>query len=103
MSKYVPAAQINEQVTWRDITPGGEIREGGTADLVDTGSWRTMIPAYVAANCKQCLLCVPVCPDSSIPIKDGKRLDFDYMHCKGCGVCYKVCPFKAITFGKEEK
>jgi pyruvate ferredoxin oxidoreductase delta subunit len=103
VSKYVPAAQINEQITWRDITPGGEIREGGTAALVDTGSWRTMIPTYVPANCKQCMLCVPVCPDSSIPVKDGKRLDFDYMHCKGCGVCFKVCPFGAITFGKEEK
>jgi pyruvate ferredoxin oxidoreductase delta subunit len=49
------------------------------------------------------MLCVPVCPDSSIPVKDGKRLDFDFMHCKGCGVCFKVCPFGAITFAKEVK
>ena len=27
---------------------------------------------------KQCLLCVPVCPDSSIPVTDGKRAAFDY-------------------------
>ena len=46
--------------------------------------------------CKQCLLCAPVCPDSSIPVADSKRGEFDYDHCKGCGICAKVCPFKAI-------
>ncbi len=43
------------------------------------------------------MLCVPFCPDASIPVKDGKRLDFDYIHCKGCGICVTVCPFDAIT------
>ena len=50
----------------------------------------------VADKCKQCLLCTPVCPDCSIPVKDGKRGEFDYDHCKGCGICAKVCPFGAI-------
>ena len=50
-----------------------------------------------ADKCRQCLLCAPVCPDSSIPVKNGKRLDFDYDHCKGCGICAKACPFGAIT------
>ena len=36
------------------------------------------------------------CPDSSIPVKDCKRGDFDYDHCKGCGICVKACPFGAI-------
>ncbi|MDE7038966.1 MAG: 4Fe-4S binding protein, partial [Lachnospiraceae bacterium] len=44
-----------------------------------------------------CLLCTPVCPDSCIPVKDGKRGGFDYGHCKGCGICVKSCPFGAIT------
>ncbi|MFR0962411.1 MAG: 4Fe-4S binding protein [Dorea sp.] len=48
-------------------------------------------------KCKQCLLCVPVCPDSCIPVKDMKRGAFDYDHCKGCGICVKACPFGAIT------
>lgn len=103
MSKYIPAAQVDEKITWQDIAPGGEIYEGGTSALVNTGDWRTMIPAFIEEKCKHCMLCVPVCPDSSIPVKDGKRLDFDFMHCKGCGVCWKICPFGAITFGKEEK
>lgn len=68
-----------------------------------TGEWRTMVPKWDATKCKQCLLCAPYCPDSSIPVVGGKRQDFDFDHCKGCGICYKVCPFQAISFGKEEK
>jgi len=100
---YKKACEVNESITWHDITPGGDVYEAGTSKLVNTGDWRTMIPTFIADKCKHCMLCVPVCPDSAIPVKDGKRLDFDFMHCKGCGVCYKVCPFDAITFGKEEK
>lgn len=103
MSKYTPAAEVNEQIAWQNISPGGEVHEGGTSALINTGDWRTMIPTFIAEKCKHCMLCVPVCPDSSIPVEDGKRLDFDFMHCKGCGVCWKICPFDAITFEKEEK
>ena len=98
------ASEINETIKWQDITPGGAIYEGGTSHMVNTGDWRTNIPTYVADKCKQCLLCVPVCPDCAIPVNaEGKREDFDFFFCKGCGICYKVCPFGAITFGKEEK
>jgi len=102
-NKYVPAAMVNEQISWKDISPGGAILEGGTAALIKTGDWRTMIPTYIGEKCKHCMLCVPACPDSSIPVKDGKRLDFDFIHCKGCGICFKVCPFGAISYGKEDK
>ena len=60
--------------------------------------WRSKIPTWDASKCKQCLLCTPFCPDSSIPVSGGKRSDFDYDHCKGCGICYKVCPFGAIDW-----
>ena len=58
---------------------------------------------YSKDKCKQCLLCVPFCPDSSIPVSGGRRTDFDFDHCKGCGICVKVCPFDAIDYVKEEK
>ena len=89
--------------TWKDITTGGYIQGGGTSIDVKTGDWRVLIPGWIEEKCKQCLLCFPTCADSSIPVKDEKRMDFDFDHCKGCGVCWKVCPFGAITFEKEDK
>ena len=88
---------------WNDITIGGYIQGGGTSIDVNTGDWRVQIPGWIKEKCKQCLLCFPTCADSSIPVKDEKRMDFDFDHCKGCGVCWKVCPFGAITFEKEDK
>ena len=101
--KYVKAADVTESISSRDITLGGMVFEPGTSELVNTGDWRTMIPKFHEEKCKHCMLCVPVCPDSSIPVKDGKRGEFDFIHCKGCGVCSKVCPFDAISFGLEQK
>lgn len=97
------AAEITEQTTWQELTPAGEIYEGGTAHLVKTGDWRTITPVYLPNVCRQCLLCVAYCPDSSIPVVHEKRGAFDLDHCKGCGICAKVCPFGAITFGEAEK
>lgn len=97
------AAEIHESITYHDITPGGVIAEGGTSEQFHTGAWRTMIPSWDAEKCKQCLLCFPVCPDSAIPICDGKREDFAFDYCKGCGICFKVCPFGAIDFTVDRK
>mgnify|MGYP002770747433 CR=1 FL=1 len=97
------AKDINEKITWQELTTGVEIYEPATSRLVETGDWRVDVPVFKEDKCKQCLLCVPFCPDSSIPVKDGKRLDFDFKHCKGCGICVAVCPFDAIDFVKEEK
>ena len=89
-------SKINESVTWKNITEGCNIFGCGTSKLFNTGEWRVDCPEFIEENCKQCLMCVPVCPDSSIPVVDGKRTDFDFDHCKGCGICAKVCPFGAI-------
>ena len=77
------AKDINEKITWQELTTGVEIYEPATSLLVETGDWRVDVPVFKEDKCKQCLLCVPFCPDSSIPVKDGKRLDFDFKHCKG--------------------
>ena len=95
---------VNTNLNWDEINPGGNITEGGTSLAVNTGDWRIYIPKFFEDKCKQCMLCFPVCADSAIPVKDSKRLDFDFEHCKGCGVCFKVCPFEgAITWEKEDK
>lgn len=90
-------------VNWKDITPGGTISHAGNAELFKTGDWRSMKPVWRQDKCKQCLLCYPVCPDTSVLVnKDtGKMMGFDYDHCKGCGVCAEVCPFDAIGFVEE--
>ena len=95
------AKDLNERSRWQEMTPGGEIYEGGTARAVMTGEWRSDVPVWEPDKCKQCLLCAPFCPDASIPVKDGKRLEFDLDHCKGCGICWKVCPFQAIHMEQE--
>ena len=89
--------RINENSPYTDLTEGLQLYAGGTSRLFRTGEWRTNTPVLDFDKCRQCLLCAPVCPDSSIPVKNGKRLDFDYDHCKGCGICAKACPFGAIT------
>ena len=81
------AKDMTPDVTWKEITPGCNIYEGGTSATVETGDWRTMKPIIDWDKCKQCLLCVPVCPDMSIPVSaEGKREDFNYFFCKGCGI-----------------
>lgn len=99
MANTIPTdiSKIHEGMAWQDITLGNHVYGPATSKLFNTGEWRTETPVLDFAKCKQCLLCAPACPDSSIPVVDGKRLDFDYMHCKGCGICAKVCPFDAIA------
>lgn len=102
MSDYVK--DMTPEVTWRELTLGCAVFEPATSAVVETGDWRTSRPVIDWDKCKQCLLCVPVCPDMSIPLDDqGKRLDFDYFYCKGCGICANACPFGAITMTREEK
>lgn len=64
----IHAKDINEQSKWQELTPGCEIYEPATASMTITGEWRTMVPKWDATKCKQCLLCAPYCPDSSIPL-----------------------------------
>ena len=96
MGRETDVTKINEKSPYYDITPGNQILGGGGSVHFNTGEWRTQTPVFIAEKCKQCLLCVPFCPDSSIPVKDDKRGEFDLDHCKGCGICVRVCPFKAI-------
>ena len=89
-------SNLGVKATWEELTEGMIVACAGTSKEFNTGEWSEVKPEFIADKCKQCLLCVPVCPDSCLPGKDMKRLDFDYGHCKGCGICVKACPFDAI-------
>ena len=96
MGKESVVTKYGESILWKDTLPGAIVKGGGTSKEFNTGEWRVNSPEYLSENCRQCLLCIPICPDSSIPVENGKRKDFDFEHCKGCGICAKVCPFSAI-------
>ena len=81
---------------WEDITEGNKLFEAATSREFKTGEWRTQTPVHDKTKCKECYLCVPVCPDMSIQVAEDESIVFDMEHCKGCGICSKVCPFDAI-------
>ena len=90
-------SKLGLKTKWQDLTEGMIVAGAGTSRAFNTGECSNNKPQFIADKCKQCLLCVPVCPDSSIPVTEMKRGEFDYEHCKGCGICVKACPFGAIT------
>jgi len=83
-------------VSWQEITHGSHVFEAGSAKNFKTGDWRSNVPVFKSDNCKHCMLCFPVCPDSAIVIENGQMKGFNMDFCKGCLVCETVCPFKAI-------
>ena len=82
---------------WHEMPHGTHVFEAGNAKNFKTGDWRSQMPIFVAENCKQCMLCFPVCPDSAIILNEkGEMAGFDLDFCKGCLCCQAVCNFKAI-------
>jgi len=63
---------------------------------------RTKEPGAIIIDpdkCDGCGLCVTVCGDNSIMLKDGKAVagDNPVFGCIGCGHCMAVCPVDAIS------
>ena len=44
---FIKAESITESSTWQEMTPGGEIYEGGTSRLTKTGDWRSNRPVML--------------------------------------------------------
>ena len=62
---FMKAKDINEHITWKDITPGCAIFEGASSELVETGDWRTLKPSSTGTSASSACcarLCVPTCP-----------------------------------------
>lgn len=77
------------------------ILEDGNSMQVKTGAWQNRRPVHLKDKCKNCMMCVPFCPENCIKQENGILTSFDYDYCKGCGVCAKVCPFKAIEMSDK--
>ena len=56
-------SKLGLKASWRDLTEGMVIAGAGTSREFNTGEWSTSKPLFIEDKCKQCLLCVPVCPD----------------------------------------
>ena len=56
------AKDMTPDVTWKDITPGCNIYEGGTSSVVETGDWRTMKPGTSAGSACCAHRCARICP-----------------------------------------
>jgi len=86
---------------WKEMPPAAIVPEAGSMIENDTGSWRTYVPVTDLERCTHCLFCWIYCPDSSILVKDGKKVGTDLGHCKGCGICANICPAKCIEMVLE--
>ena len=94
---------VNDKMGVKDLPTAGIITEDGNSEKFNTGEWRNMKPIHLKEKCKNCMMCVPVCPDCAILHSENDELEgFDYSKCKGCGVCSAVCPFKAIEMVPDE-
>jgi pyruvate ferredoxin oxidoreductase delta subunit len=80
----------------------GAVVRGGTSLEYKTGSWRDQRPVMDRESCKACGICMDVCPDSAVYVKE-EQYGIDYDYCKGCGLCAYECPVDAIRMIPEEK
>ncbi|MGN0525568.1 4Fe-4S dicluster domain-containing protein [Eubacterium sp.] len=91
--------KLGLKCSWEDLTEGMQIYGSMTSKEFKTGEWATVKPTLDSEKCINCLLCIPVCPDSCIATYEGTQIrgPIDYDHCKGCGICAKTCPTGALT------
>ncbi len=80
--------------TWRELRPGGVIREPGCSVRYRTGGWRTLRPVRDVSRCTNCMICWASCPDVAVEVEEGMVVGFRYNACKGCGVCAAECPVR---------
>ena len=80
----------------------GAVVMGGTSLTYKTGDWRDQRPIISQEACKKCGICMEVCPDDAVRIKN-ENYEIDYEFCKGCGICAHECPVNAVEMVPEDK
>lgn len=92
--KVIYPEPTKEGSTWKDLEKEGvTIKTTGNSELYGTGNWVPRKLNFSDANCINCGLCWPVCPDDAIIFdKEGKMIGIDFDHCKDCGLCVEICP-----------
>ena len=87
----------------KEFGRGATILKSGNSCEFYTGDWKVQYPDHLKDKCKNCMMCVPYCPEDCIKQKDGilDKIDLDY--CKGCGRCANVCPFNAIEMKHKDE
>ena len=91
------------EMTWRDIEIGSIAIEPGSAQLYQTGFWRSQRPTYEFSRCIKCGVCQLFCPEGCIKQNEEGCFEADLYHCKGCGICAAECPTRVITMVEEEE
>lgn len=81
---------------------GASILKDGNSYKFKTGDWKVKYPERKKDLCKNCMMCVPYCPENCIKQTNGILDEIELDYCKGCGICAKICPFKAIEMKSED-
>ena len=94
---------MSQKKGWKEIPIAGNIIVPGSSEEYKTGNWRAFRPIWDSNKCTHCLACPINCPENSIQVKDGKRIETNLDSCKGCGICAKLCPVKCIKMEEESR
>lgn len=100
-----PALYTRGPIGWRNMLNGGTIDAltHTTIDRDNRIAGRGLVPAFDAASCNSCGICLTVCSDpGGLLWRDGRMVGIDDRFCKGCMRCVEVCPEtkkgKALSF-----
>lgn len=66
----------------------------------EIGLCGTVLPVLAVENCTGCGLCIDICKEKALNLKDGKPV-LDECRCMHCGDCVQICPTDAWKVEKK--
>ncbi|MFH1437746.1 MAG: 4Fe-4S binding protein [Pseudomonadota bacterium] len=88
---------------WKDMPPGADIIEPGSAVATRTGQWRSERPESKSEKCIKCGVCGLFCPEGCIDFQEDGTPLVDFEYCKGCGICARECFTGCIIMVMEKE